>query len=84
MVEPLSLKARSGPGGGEASVAGGYSMALSRAWAVKKTQRGIYTGGKVRSMTRAGNSRRSLATYFPPSSILSTPNRWPCSSPHHH
>jgi hypothetical protein len=50
-------------------------MALSRAWAVKKTQRGIYTGGKVRSTTRAGNSRRSLATHFPPSSILSTPKQ---------
>ncbi len=45
MVEPLSLKARAGVGGG---AAGSIQCEISRAWAVKKTQRGLYTGGKVR------------------------------------
>lgn len=74
MVEPLSLKARSGPGGGEAAggATGGVSMALSRAWAVKKTQRGIYTGGKVRSKMKVDNKNKRLGTYLPLSSFLSS------------
>lgn len=50
-------------------------MSLSRAWAVKKTQRGIYTGGKVCCETKVGNSSRSVATHFPPSSLLSAPKQ---------
>ena len=73
MVEPLSLKARSGPGDVEARPGGGVvSMALSRAWAVKKTQRGIYTGGKVRLREKVGHSSRSMATHVSSFSILST------------
>jgi len=71
MVEPPSLKARSGPGGEAAGGAtGGVSMALSRAWAVKKTQRGIYTGGKVCSKIKVENI--SLGTDLSLSSFMSS------------
>lgn len=53
MSEPLVLKASSstirGSGGGAGGGGGGgvaVSM-MSKAWKVTKTQRGIYTGGKV-------------------------------------
>ena len=64
MSEPLVLKASSSTirsGGGAAGGGGAVSM-MSKAWKVTKTQRGIYTGGKVSICTHTHTHTRTAQT----------------------